>query len=112
MEQSERDKKWHEIGDALTGYFQICGCQRKLKTIVDNLVSIKQKCLDAYEKDTPRDFTGAEWLLLAIMERMPNESKMAPVCHGVNCEYPILRQDHEFWKWIDSIKDDPALEDN
>lgn len=32
------DKEWHKIGDKLTDYFGICGCQRKLKTIVDNFV--------------------------------------------------------------------------
>lgn len=100
-------KRWHEIGDKLIGYFGICGCQRKLKSIVDNLLSIKQKCLGAYIKDTPRDFTGAEWLLIALLDRSSEA-----ICHGVNCEYPIIMENDEFWIWLDSIKDDPALEDN
>ena len=100
-------KEWHKIGDKLTAYFGICGCQRKLKTIVDNLLSIRTKCLDAYELGKPRDFTGAEWLVLAIMEKNSNA-----VAHGVNCEYPIIINDDPFWQWLDEIKDNPNLEDN
>lgn len=34
------DKEWHKIGDKLTTYLGICGCQRKLKSIIDVLVTI------------------------------------------------------------------------
>ena len=91
-----------KIGAKLTSYFGICSCQRKLKSIIDNLENIKEKCLDRnYE------FTGAEWLLIALIERNSNA-----ITHGVNCEYPIINQDDPFWIWIDKVKNDPNLEDN
>lgn len=98
----ENINEWHKIGNKLTGYFKICQCQRKLKTIVDNLVSI-------YEKLKERDFnfTGAEWLLIAMMDRSSDA-----ITHGTNCEYPILQEDDPFWKWLLEIKDNPYLEDN
>ena len=101
------NKEWHKIGDKLTNYFQICGCQRKLKSIIDSLLSIRKKCNDAYELGTPRDFTGAEWLLIAMIE-----SRSEAICHGTNCEYPIIMNDDPFWIWLDEIKDSPNLEDN
>lgn len=58
------DIEWNKIRVDLTNYFGICSCQRKIKTIVDNLVSIKEKCLNRNY-----DFTGAEWLVLALMDR-------------------------------------------
>lgn len=95
-------KEWHKIGNALTGYFGICNCQRKLKTIVDSLY-------DIYLKLEKRDFnfTGAEWILIAIMDRSSNA-----ITHGVNCEYPILMKDDEFWKWLLEVRNNPNLEDN
>lgn len=109
---NENLDEWHRIGNTLCDYFGICRCQRKLKSIVDNLLSIKQKCLDAYAKGTSRDFTGAEWLLLALMDKMINEKGNSPIMHGTNCEYPIINKTHELWIWLDSIKDSPNLEDN
>ena len=96
------DKEWHKIGDWLTSYFKICPCQRKLKTIVDNLYEI-------YQKLEKRDFnfTGAEWLLLALLDKNSNS-----VTHGVNCEYPILNKDDKLWVWVLKTKDNPNLEDN
>ena len=95
-------KEWHKIGDKLTTYFGICGCQRKLKTIIDNLVNIKEKCI-------ARDFnfTGAEWLLLAIMDKNSNAIE-----HGINCEYPMINTYDPFWVWLDEVKNNPYLEDN
>lgn len=104
--------EWHKIGNTLYDYFNICRCQRKLKTIVDNLISIKQKCIDAYEKNTPRNFTGAEWLLLALMDKMYDKEGNTPIMHGVNCEYPIVSNTHDLWVWLDKIKNNPNLEDN
>jgi len=103
----ETHKSWEQIGRELTNFFGICACQRKLKTIVDNLVSIRKKCTDAYVLGTPRDFTGAEWLLIALMD-----ADSYGIAHGTNCEYPIIIEDHPFWKWIDEVKDNPNLEDN
>lgn len=102
MTREEELKEWHKIGDKLTGYFRICSCQRKLKTIVDNLVSIHDKCIVRNF-----DFTGTEWLIIAMMDRNSNA-----ISHGVNCEYPILNQDDPFWTWIMEIKDSPHLTDN
>jgi len=101
------NKEWHKIGNILTYYFGICRCQRKLKSIVDDLVRIKQKCIDANDLGTPRDFTGAEWLLIAIIE-----SKSDAITHGTNCEYPIIMREDPFWKWLDKVKNNPNLEDN
>lgn len=96
------DKEWHKIGDWLTSYFKICSCQRKLKTIVDNLYEI-------YLKLEKRDFnfTGAEWLLLAILDQNTNA-----IMHGINCEYPILIKEDKLWEWVLETKDNPNLEDN
>ena len=101
------DKEWHKIGDYLTTYFGICSCQRKLKSIVDNLYSIYEKCIGAYEGTHERDFTGAEWLIIALLDKSTDA-----VCHGINCEYPIINKDDELWKWVLETKDNPNLEDN
>lgn len=102
MNKSESNLSWHEIGDKLTNYFGICPCQRKLKTIVDSLLSIKDKCL---KQDF--NFTGSEWLILAIMDKHSNS-----VLHGVNCEYPIINESDQLWIWLEEIKDNPNLTDN
>lgn len=98
--------EWHKIGYKLTKYLKICSCQRKLKSIVDNLVSIYEKCVGAYEGTHERNFTGAEWALIAMLENYDY------ITHGINCEYPIIIKDHEFWKWLLEIKDSPYLQDN
>ena len=103
----ENIDEWHKIGNKLCGYFGICSCQRKLKTIVDNLVSIYEKCNGAYEETHERDFTGAEWLVIAVLD-----AQSTAITHGINCEYPIINKEDEFWKWIMEIKDSPYLEDN
>lgn len=95
-------KEWHKIGDKLTNYFGICQCQRKIKTIIDNLVSIHDKCL---KRDY--NFTGAEWLVIALMDR-----KSTAIVHGVNCEYPIIMEEDPFWIWVNEVKNNPNLEDN
>ena len=95
--------EWHKIGDELTSMFKICGCQRKLKTIIDNLYDIYIK-LQAKEFN----FTGAEWLLLALIDKhFPSN-----LCHGINCEYPIILEDGILWQFILRVKDNPCLEDN
>lgn len=101
------NESWDAISIKLTSYFNICSCQRKLKTIVDNLLSIRKKCLDADNLGTPRDFTGAEWLVLAILEQ-----KHSSVTHGTNCEYPIIMENDPFWEWLDIVKNNPNLIDN
>lgn len=99
--------EWHKIGDTLTSYFGICNCQRKLKSIIDNLYSIYEKCNGAHEGTHERNFTGAEWLVIAMLDKNSNS-----VTHGTNCEYPIINKEDEFWKWIIETKDNPNLEDN
>ncbi len=99
-------EEWHKIGNKLTSWFGICSCQRKLKSIINNLYSIYEKCNGAYEGTHDRDFTGAEWLLIALLD------KAGAITHGINCEYPIINKELEFWKWIIEIKDSPYLEDN
>lgn len=106
--ETNANEEWHKIGNKLTAYFGICNCQRKLKSIIDNLYSIYDKCNRAYEDtDCKRDFTGAEWLLIAILDRHSDL-----ITHGTNCEYPIINKDNWFWQWIIEIKDSPSLNDN
>ena len=100
MELNSRE--WHKIGDKLTSYFGICHCQRKLRSIILNLVSIKEKCI---KRDF--NFTGAEWLLIAIIEKNSNL-----ITHGINCDHPIINENDPFWIWIDEVKNNPNLEDN
>jgi hypothetical protein len=95
-------KEWHKIGNKLTRYFNICSCQRKLKSIIDNLASIKEKC-----QNEEYNFTGAEWLVIAMMDKSSDA-----ITHGINCEYPIINKDDPFWIWIDEVKNNPNLEDN
>lgn len=93
-------KKWHEIGNKLTHYLGICSCQRKLKSIVDVLVTIYNK-----SKTNESEWTSEEYLIIALLD-----SKNL-ITHGVNIEYPII-VDNEFWQWINSVKNDVNLEDN
>jgi len=95
-------EEWHKIGDRLTSYFAICSCQRKLKSIIDNLYSIYIKI-----ENQDYNFTGAEWLLIAFLDATTNS-----ITHGINCEYPIIRNNDPLWKWIIEVKDSPYLEDN
>lgn len=99
--------EWHKISKKLTSYFFICSCQRKIKSIIDNLYSIYKKCEDASELGIERDFTGAEWLIIALIE-----SNTDAITHGINCEYPIINKEDELWKWILEVKDNPNLYDN
>lgn len=108
-------KEWHKIGDKLTAYLGICGCQRKLKSIIDVLVRIYDK-----GQTGEHNWTAEEYLILAMLDAR----KL--ITHGVNCEYPIISptmtRDEvlifnnlytvDFWEWINSVKDNPNLEDN
>ncbi len=96
------NKEWHRIGDELCRIFNICSCQRKLKTIIDNLYSI-------YLRLEKRDFTftGTEWLIIAMIDRNSDA-----ITHGINCEYPILNKDNYIWKFIIESYNNPNLEDN
>jgi hypothetical protein len=98
----KNDKEWNKISDELTNYFNICGCQRKLKSIIDNLYSI-------YSKIQIRNFnfTGAEWLLLALLDKNSDA-----ILHGINCEYPIINESSYLWEMVLKYKDSPYLEDN
>lgn len=100
-------EEWHKIGNQLCDYFGICRCQRKLKSIIHALYNIYQKCNQGYNDSSKRNFTGAEWLLIAILDR---HSDM--IQHGINCEYPIINESSEIWKFILKEKDSPYLEDN
>ena len=107
MAKEVNNEEWHKIGDSLTQRFNICGCQRKLKTIIDNFYSIYLKLVDFQDNGVELQFTGMEWLIIAMLDKNSNA-----VCHGVNCEYPIINTEDDFWKWIIETKDNPNLEDN
>lgn len=98
----KKEASWDEIGETLTIKFNICSCQRKLKSIVDNMYSIYIRL-----EERNFTFTGAEWLIIAMMDKNSDA-----VSHGVNSEYPILMKHHEFWEWIIAVKDNPNLSDN
>ena len=94
----EKDfENWDNLQYRLTTFFGICSCQRKLKTIIDNLVSIKEKLIDRNF-----NFTGSEWLIIAILDKNTDS-----ITHGINCEYPIINTENPMWKWIDEVKDNP-----
>ncbi len=98
----ENTDEWHKIGNKLTAMFNICSCQRKLKTIIDNLYSIYVRL-----ENKDFNFTGSEWLIIAMIDKHTDA-----ICHGTNCEYPILNKDNKLWKFIIEVKDSPYLEDN
>ena len=98
---------WEDIGTILTNYFHICGCQRKLKSIIDALFNIYTKSNEAFDTGKERNFTGAEWLVIAILD-----SNSTAISHGSNIEYPMVNKDDSFWKFILSVKNNPNLNDN
>ncbi len=95
-------EEWKKIRDELTSIFGICSCQRKVKSIVLNLHSIYLKC-----QDRDYDFTGAEWLLIALLDKHSDA-----IMHGVNCEFPIINQQAKLWEFILRVVDNEFLEDN
>lgn len=98
----DKDKEWHKIGDKLTSDLGICGCQRKLKSIVEVLNNI----LDKFENNNT-SYTGEEYLILALLDTNTNL-----IYHGTNCEYPIIDNTIDFWKWIREVRNSEFLEDN
>ena len=94
-------KEWHRIGDKLTAYLGICGCQRKLKSFVNILLTIEEK------------IKGNDWNLLTAEELMITAllEKRDVITHGTNCEYPFIGNT-DLWEWLHTVKDNPALEDN
>lgn len=101
MTTESNTTEWKAIGQRLTSELGICDCQRKLLSIVRALVGIQDKVLSRNLK-----FSANEVLIIAFLD-----SKKL-ITHGVNIEYPSLDEEHEFWKWIKSIKNNPNLEDN
>ncbi len=108
MEPIDNIEEWHRIGNKLTKYLKICSCQRKLRSIIDNLWEMHEKNRAAYETGGDRQFTGAEWLVWAMIDA----NTAGIVDHGINCEYPITYSESEFWEWIKEVKDSPYLQDN
>ena len=102
MEPIKNTTEWHKIGDKLTSILGICHCQRKLKSFVDILVSIHNKC-NVRNWDA---LTMEELFICAFLD------KLGILCHGTNCEYPIVAGAEAFWEWIFEIKDSPYLQDN
>lgn len=97
-------EEWSQIRDKLTSYLGICGCQRKIKSIIDVLARIHEK-----GQTGEHNWTAEEYLILAMLD-----SKNL-IMHGINCEYPILihrTNGDDFWEWICSVKDNPNLYDN
>ena len=108
------NEEWEEINAKLTSFLGICGCQRKLKSIVDVLVIIYDKGQMGEHNWTPE-----EYLILAMLD------KCNLITHGVNCEYPIIidmngstpfgigqEERCDFWEWINIVKNNPNLTDN
>ena len=97
--------EWEEMRDKLTNYLGICECQRKIKSIVDVLVAIYDK-----GKTEEHDWTAEEYLILALLDAI------GLITHGINCEYPIIihltDKEDDFWEWINSIKNNPNLQDS
>jgi len=98
----EYDKQWNSINHFLTGYLRICHCQRKLKSIVTILLSIKGKLKDL----NWNGLTPEELLICNLLDNVENI-----FTHGTNCEYPLLGNSG-IWEYIETIKDSPALLDN
>ena len=98
---------WHEIRGKLTKHLDICGCQRKLKSIIGVLVGIYDK-----GQSGGHNWTAEEYLILAMLDAK------GLIVHGINCEYPIITHPlsgsdvDDFWRWINSVKDSPNLSDN
>ena len=95
--------EWHKIGNKLTKELHICGCQRKLKSIIEVLNNIRDK-----HENGNDSYTGEEYLILALIDANTNKI----ITHGTNCEWPILTDLDGFWKWIREVRDSPYLEDN
>lgn len=95
--------EWYKIGNKLTKTLRICGCQRKLKSIIEVLNRIRDK----YEHGNT-EYTGEEYLILALLDS--NTDNL--ITHGTNCEYPIFQDLDGFWKWVREVKDSEFLEDN
>jgi len=105
MAKINNTDEWHKIGDKLCAFLKICACQRKLKSIVEVLVRIKEK-----GEKGDHGWTAEEYLILAMLDSRDL------ITHGINCEYPIILhmngQQEDFWEWLEKIKDSPYLEDN
>jgi hypothetical protein len=93
---------WKQLGRTLSHNLRICECQRKLRSIVLILMSIRAKCREG-EHDS---LTPEELFITSLLDR--NGSEL--VTHGTNAEYPILTGD--LWDWLDEIWQNPNLEDN
>lgn len=100
----ENLEEWHKIGDRLCQIFNICSCQRKLKTIIDDLYSIHQQLI---KRDMKYNFTGCQWLIIAMLDKHTEA-----VTHGTNCEYPFINENNEIWKFILESHKNPHLKDN
>ncbi len=100
MEQASQIESWKSIRKTLTDYLQICGCQRKLKSIISVLSNIHYKI-----NNENKGFTDEEFLICALLHRANL------LTHGINCEYPIIKNE-EFWDWVLRTKDNANLENN
>jgi hypothetical protein len=96
----EHIEEWHELGNKLSEQLGICNCQRKIKSITTVLLNIKHK-----SESNIHGYNSEEYLICALLNRI------GLMTHGVNSEYPYLVE-HEFWEWLEIIKDDPNLIDN
>lgn len=92
------NREWHDINHKLTEFLGICDCQRKLKSIVDILITIRDSL------NTGRKLTPEQLFICALLDGKA-------FSHGINAEYPIITE-IQFWDWLDNIKNDSNLEDN
>ena len=83
------------------------------------------KCNPEYEKYSSCQLgglRGSDWATPVIQVNLKDGTEKTFNCfigenevaitHGINCEYPIINKDDEFWQWIGEVKDNPNLEDN
>ena len=99
MSDTNNYDSFEEVRIKLSVYLNICPCQRKLRSIVDQLYNIKR---NIYRLNP---INSEDVLLCAILD------KLNILEHGINCEYPILTN-MEFWKFIDKCYSNPNVINN
>lgn len=100
----KEEANWWRIWYRFNNFLKLDIYPERLEGTIKTFNFLIEKC-SGEKYSSLRDFTEAEWLLLAIVcKKYPDSVK-----YSCNTRYPKLEINNEFFKWIIDVSQNPNL---